>query len=402
MSNASVAASTSLWQTTTPKTSFLQLASDITVDVAVVGGGITGFTAALLLKQAGLSVAVIEALAIGGGVTGHTTAHIAEVPDIGYQSLISNFGQEGALLAAQSRRAAIEQIARFVQEEEIVCSFQRLPGYLYTESSEDVSYLEGEAIAASQLGIPASLTKDVPLPFPIKEGILFPNQAQFNSLEYLQGLAKAFSTSGGHIFEQTRVLNISGDSPYQLHTQRGSVTARQVILATHTPIHDITSLQDLYLLSTKIAPYRSYVLGVRLRSSPPPVGLFWDTQEPYHYTRTYVDPSAGEFLIVGGADHKTGEKVDTQMSFQKLEVYVRSRFPVESIPYHWSAQWYEPVDGLPFIGKSFAHDQIYVATGYSGNGISFGTVSGMLIADQILGRPNAWSELYDPNRIKPF
>lgn len=402
MTNPSVSASVSVWQTTAVETSFPQLASDIVVDVAVVGGGITGLTTALLLKRAGLSVAVLEGLHVGGGVTGYTTAHISEVPDIGYQHLISNFGERGALVAVQSRRAAIEQIAKLVLEEQIECSFERVPGYLYTESSKDVSYLESEVEAARKLGIDAIFTTYVPLPFPIKAGILFPHQAQFHSLQYLQALAKAVSGGRGHIFERTRVLDVSGESPYKVSTQRGSVTAKNVILATHTPINDLSHLQDVYLVTAKLIPYRSYVLGVRLLSSPAPEGLFWDTEDPYHYTRKYVDPMAGEFLIVGGADHKTGEDVDTEARYQQLEQYVRSRFAVESIPYRWSAQWYQPVDGLPFIGKSPAHDHLYVATGYSGNGISFGTIAGMLLADTILGRPNPWSELYNANRVKPL
>ncbi|MBE9179668.1 FAD-dependent oxidoreductase [Oculatella sp. LEGE 06141] len=369
------------------------------MDVAIAGGGITGLTAALLLKRAGLSVAVVEALTIAGGVTAYTTAHISEVPDVGYKTLRSTFGESDARLAADARRAAIERIAQFVSEAQIDCQFERVTGYLYAESDDD-SMLESEAQAARGLGVDATFSTAVPLPFPVRAGVVFPNQAQFNAVSYLQALASLVDGDGSYVFERSRVLDVTGSSPYQITTEQGTVTARNVILATHTPIHDIANMQDLYLLTTKLTPYRSYVVAAQLRS-PVPTGQFWDTMEPYHYTRNYTNAQQN-WLIVGGEDHKTGEDVDALERYQRLEDYVRQRYEVESIDYRWSAQWYEPIDGLPFIGKSLAHDHLYVATGFSGNGISFGTIAGMLLSDQILGRENPWGKLYDPGRIKPL
>lgn len=397
----SLGASVSVWIDTTTDTTFPPLSGNVSVDVAIVGGGITGLTAAVLLKRAGVSVAVIEASQIGSGVSGYTTAHITEAADERYKNLISKFGEENAKLVAQSNRAAIKRIAAFVKELQLDCDFQRLPGYLYAEKKKDISLLEKEAEAACQLDIPATFTNVVPLPFPVKAGVLFPDQAQFHSLKYLQGLAKAISGGGCYIFEQSFVTNITGDKPCQLQTEFGTVKAEHVILATHTPISNPSMLPDVLLLHAKIVPYRSYVLGVRLKEQQAPLGLFWDTAEPYHYTRSYTDAS-GELLIVGGGDHKTGNIANTEQSYEQLEAYARSRYHVASIDYRWSAQLYEPVDGLPYIGKSLAHSNVYVATGYSGNGMTFGTVAGMLLTDLILGRKNPWIELYDPNRVKPL
>lgn len=384
--------SVSVWMDTTETTNFPPLGGNISVDVAIVGGGITGLTAALLLKRAGLTVAVLEAGKIGSGVTGYTTAHITEAADERYKSMISSLGEKDAKLVAESSRVAIDRIADFVTQENIDCDFQRVPGYLYTENTQDISEIEQEAEATQKLGINTSLTTDVPLPISVKAGLLFPNQAQFNSLQYLQGLAKAVNGYGSFVFEETPVTNIKNNPVNDVYTEHGIVAAKNVILATHTPIHNLSSLPDLYVMSTKIAPYRSYVIGVKLRS-PVPVGLFWDTDSPYHYTRSY-----GNILIVGGEDHKTGEEVNNQQCYEELETYVKARYDVESIDYHWSSQYYEPADGLPYIGKTAASNNIYVATGYSGNGMTFGTIGGMLLSDLILGRENPWSKLYDPNR----
>ncbi|NEQ23838.1 MAG: FAD-dependent oxidoreductase [Microcoleus sp. SIO2G3] len=396
-----VGTSTSIWQAVASSTTYPPLTRDLAVDVAIVGGGITGLTTALLLKRAGLSVAVLEALEIETSATSHTTGHISEVPDIGYQELIGNFGEDAARQVARSRRAAIDRIASFVQEEQIDCGFAYLPGYLYSESYSDLDQLEANAKAARKLGVEATTTTALPLPFPTTKGIVFPNQAQFDGVAYVQALARSIDGGGSYVFEQTRVVDISGDAPTRVYTRQGTIAAQKVVLATHTPIHDITKLQDVYLAAVRAVPYQSYVLAVKVRS-PIPEGLFWDTADPYHYTRKANHPEFGELLIVGGADHRTGAVENTLESYEQLEAYVRSRYHVESIPYRWSSQWFEPTDGLPFIGTAALHPNIYLATGFSGNGISYGTIAGITISDSILERKNSWIDLYSPGRIKPI
>lgn len=389
----------SIWHATSEGTKYPQLSGDISVDVAIVGGGITGLTAAVLLQRNGLNVALLEASRIGSGVTGNTTAHISEVPDMGYRQLIASLGEEQAQRVVQSRRIAIETIASFVKTDKIDCEFERLSGYLYAESESEVSQLERETQAARKLGVSASAIADVPLPFPVKGGILFSNQAQFHALKYLQGLANAFTGEGGKIYEDSRVLDIDIDrDPLAMSTAGGKVTAKEVILATIMPIHDLLKMQEILPLTTKAAPYRSYVMGVRLDGVSAPKGLFWDTAQPYHYTRCYNTP-AGEMLVVGGEDHKTGQEIDETECYRKLEQYLRDRYPIAAIDYRWSAQLYEPVDGLPFIGSSALHPHLHFATGYSGNGMSFGTIAGLIFSDSILGNKNPWKKLYDPNRF---
>lgn len=389
---------TSPWTDTAERPTFPQLEGDIAVDVAIVGGGITGLTAAALLKRAGRSVAVIEALRIGSGVSGRTTAHLTLSADARYQELASTFGLEGARHVAESQRAAIECIAAFAAEERIDCDFERVPGYLYTETTRDIPMLQREAEIANRLGIAVRLIDDVPLPFPALAAVQFDNQAQFHPLKYLYGLARTIPGNGCHIFEQTRVLDIRDGTICRIHTDQGDLRANQVILATHAPIHSFGFLADLLVtIQSKVVPYRSYVLGVRL-DGPPPQGLFWDTADPYHYLRRATD-AQGDLLIVGGADHQTGHVSDTTRHYTDMECYVQERFAVTSVDYYWSAQSFEPADGLPYIGAAALHPRIYVATGYSGNGMTFGTMAGILLADQLQGRANPWSDLYGANRL---
>jgi Rieske Fe-S protein len=175
-------------------------------------------------------------------------------------------------------------------------------------------------------------------------------------------------------------------------TGQGHVIARDVIVATHAPFKNV-------LLQTKIAAYRSYVLALRLKDGvEPPDGLFWDTADPYHYIRGQAT-DAGNLLIVGGEDHKTGQEDDTLARFEALLAFTAERFKVASVQYRWSSQVIEPVDGLPSIGRDPGSNHVYVATGYSGTGMTFGTLAGMIHSDLILGRANPYQDLYDPKRL---
>ncbi len=391
--------SESYWIATSPGRHHPALEGDREVDVAIVGGGITGITAALLLQRAGKRVAVLEARRIAASVTGHTTAHLTAALDTRYATLIRDFGAEGARLAAQASRAAIDQIGRLVDEKAIDCAWRRVPGYLYTEREDDLESLHAELEAAKSVGLNVEMTRDVPLPFPSRAAVRFLDQAEFHVRDYLLPLCDEIEQHGGLLFEGTRVIDIEDGDPCRVVTERGVVRALHVIVAANVPLNRI-------FLQTKIAHYRSYALAARV-SEPKLEGLFWDTDEPYHYLRSVPAGArrpgeTGNLLIVGGEDHKTGTEQHTQGRFDRLLAYTRERFAVEEVGFRWSAQVVEPVDGLPLIGRNAFASHVFVATGYSGNGMTFGTAAGMLLCDEILQRKNPWSALFDPTRIKPL
>jgi glycine/D-amino acid oxidase-like deaminating enzyme/nitrite reductase/ring-hydroxylating ferredoxin subunit len=389
---------TSLWLDTRETPVFSPLVGDTHVDVAVVGAGITGLTAARLLVEAGRTVAVLDQDRVGSGTTGWTTAHVTQVPDLWFREIESKFGRDGTRAFVASSRAALDRIAAWVEGDRIDCDYQRVPAYLYTESPDDVGELEKEARIAREAGMSAELVREVPLPFRVAAGVRFDGQARFHPVAYLAGLTRRILESGGKIYEQTRVMEVEeGEhgAPCRVVTEGGgTVTASQVIFATHTPA-------GFSLLHAELEPFRSYVVAVRLRDQLPPDALFFDTADPYNYTR--LQPSGrGDLLIVGGKDHPTGEETETEASYRELEAYVRERWNVESVEYRWSAQFYEPPDGLPLIGEALSSDRVFVATGYSGIGMMFGTLGGMLLVDRILGRPNPWADLYRTTRLKPL
>jgi glycine/D-amino acid oxidase-like deaminating enzyme/nitrite reductase/ring-hydroxylating ferredoxin subunit len=362
--------------------------------VVIVGAGLTGLTAAALLSEAGQRVAVLEARRIGSGVTGGTTAHLTAVLDTRFHALAAHFGESGAALAARSHQQAIAQVRTLMRQHGIDCDYRTVPGYLYAEAEEQVEEVEREAEALRRAGLSAALVPDPGLPFPVQRAVRIDDQGQFHPLKYLYGLARMLQQRGVALYEQSPVRRIEdNEDGVRIETEYGSLDARAVFMATHIP-------PGINLVDTLVAPYRSYVLACSV-TEPVPQGLYWDTAEPYHYTRTQTEQEQ-TWLIVGGKDHKTGEETDTDSRFEQLELYARAHFPVDSVAYRWSAQVYEPVDGLAYIGRSPGANHYYYATGYAGNGMTYANVAARLVSDLILGRANPYADLYSPARFKPL
>jgi glycine/D-amino acid oxidase-like deaminating enzyme/nitrite reductase/ring-hydroxylating ferredoxin subunit len=223
----------------------------------------------------------------------------------------------------------------------------------------------------------------------------FTRQAQFHPLEYLDGLARGIMRDGGKIFGQTHANKIEGGPEARVRTSHGPVvTSEVVVVATNTPVNDLVAIH------TKQAPYVTYVIGVRVPKNSVTRALYWDTGDPYHYVRLQSENDY-DVLIVGGEDHKTGQADDGNERFARLEQWTRERFPqMGEVEYRWSGQVMEPVDGLAFIGRNpLDNDNVYIATGDSGQGMTHGTIAGLLLTDLIQGRKNAWEDLYRPSRV---
>ncbi|HKY28543.1 MAG TPA: FAD-dependent oxidoreductase [Pyrinomonadaceae bacterium] len=365
-------------------------------DVCVVGAGIAGMTTAYLLAQEGKAVIVLDDGPVGGGMTGRTTAHLVTALDDRYFELERLHGEEGARLAAQSHRASIDCVERIVNDDQIDCEFERLDGYLFVPPEDSLEILDDELAAAHRTGlIDVEKVSRVPWDsFDTGPALLFPRQAQFHPLKYLAGLAEAIKRKGGRIHTETHATEIEGGKLAHIKTGNGGVvTADAVVIATNSPVNDLISIH------TKQAAYQTYVIGARVPTGSITRALYWDTPDPYHYVRLETIGSY-DVLIVGGEDHKTGQEDDAIERFAALEDWTQTRFPmIEKIEYRWSGEVMEPVDSLAFIGHN-PNDaaNVYIATGDSGNGMTHGTIAGMLLTDLIVGRDNEWAEIYDPSR----
>ena len=382
----------SIWLDTTTRTAFPRLDHDLAVDVAIVGGGITGVTAALLVQREGLQVAIVEADHIAEAETGLTSAHLSTHHDLYYGDTISKFGERKARLVADSRKASIARIERLQRELGIACELERVPAYLYELDEKCVDELLEEAEACQRVGIACDFVPDVPSFFPVAGALRFADQAQFHPRRYVLGLVHAFVEAGGTVFERTRVTGVEDGKPCRIVTKHGVITAKHAIVAANVPVN------NRFFLITKLASYRSYVIGARIPLTAAPRGLFWDTLDPYHYIRVQ-QTEHGPVLLVGGEDHKTGKDVVVEECWERLEAWTRAHFPVETVDFRWSGQVVEPADGLPYIGKNSLEANVLVATGFSGDGLTNGTIAAMLCTDLVVGRENEWAPIYDATRI---
>lgn len=383
----------SIWVATTGETGYPTLPSSTDAfDVAVIGGGITGLTTALLLKRAGYKVALVEAGRIATGATGYTTAKVTSLHGLTYARLLDSQGDEEALQYAQASQAGLEQVARIVEQKGIDCDFERRPAYTYTEDPERIADIDNEVRAAKSLGLPASLTTTTDLPFEVKAAVRFEDQAQFHPRKYCLGLAALIDGKGSQIFENTRALDIEDEDPLIVATEHGRLTVDNVVLATHLPFHDPGGL------FAKTSPSRSYLIAIQIEGEVPQ-GMYLSADSPIRSLRSFTNRE-GSYLLVGGESHKVGQDENTHVRYARLEAWARDHFNVRSVDYKWSAQDYMPADDVPYIGKlSPRSDRMFVATGFKKWGMTAGTAAAMILTDLIAGRQSPWADVFDSNRL---
>jgi glycine/D-amino acid oxidase-like deaminating enzyme/nitrite reductase/ring-hydroxylating ferredoxin subunit len=383
----------SYWNATAPASSFPALAGDIEVDVAIVGGGIVGVTTALMLKDRGLEVALVEARRVGEEVTGKSTAKITSQHNHAYTTIAGKFGEDGARLYAEANEAGLRTIAELAARFGIACNFERKPAFTYTNDEDEVGRIEEEVEAAKRFGLPASLTRETGLPFEVLAAMRWDDQAQFHPVRYVKGLAAALAGGGCRVFEGSRVIDWD---PHRIATDRGSVKARHVVMATHLPLGQIG------LFYAEAYPHMHPVIMGRAEAARVPPGMYISAETPRHSVRGHRDDGGQDWLILAGPSFKHGHVDDERESFADLEAFAARHFGVRA-DYRWTNEDYTPMDHAPFIGwSSSLGDSYLVATGFNAWGITNGTAAAILIADLVEGRDNDWLKLFDATRIKPI
>jgi glycine/D-amino acid oxidase-like deaminating enzyme/nitrite reductase/ring-hydroxylating ferredoxin subunit len=399
--NRAVEQTASLWMETAKTPVAPVLAHEAAADVCVVGAGMAGLTTAYLLAREGRSVIVLDDGPIAGGQSQRTTAHLSNALDDRFYEIEKVHGVAGSRLAAESHGAAIDRIEQIAIEETIACDFQRLDGYLFVAPGQSTDILDEELAASWRAGLrEVEMVPRAPLaPFDTGRALRFPRQGQFHPLKYFAGLARAIERLGGQIYSGAHATSIVGGQRARVETKAGpTVAAQAVVVATNPPIN------DMFAIHTKQAPYLTYAIGVRVPAGAVARGLYWDTLEAYHYVRLQPMDDGSEVLIVGGEDHKSGQASDQAERWDRLAAWTAERFPQAGpVEYRWSGMVMETIDGLAFIGRNPGDaDNVYIATGDSGMGMTHGTIAGILLTDLIQGRENRWAPIYDPSRKPVF
>ena len=385
--------------------SYDTLSSNIDTDILIVGGGISGLTTAYCLAKEGRKVVLAEDGFIGSGESGRTTAHLTCALDDRYFELEKIYDEPTARLLANGHMTAIEWVGNTVKLNSINCQFKRVDGYLFLNSSDKKETLQKEFEACKRAGLVTEILDTIPgvAAEDGKKSIKFSNQAQFHILLYLKGLADAFIQLGGKIYTQTKAENITKEGAV---ANGFTIKANHIVVATNTPINDWVTMH------TKQWPYRTYVIGAKIPKGTLPYALWWDTgdqeskwiSKPYHYVRLAEYDEKYDVLISGGEDHRTGQADDEGIKeedrYNNLTEWTKKHFPgVEDTVFQWSGQVVEPIDSLAYIGKNPGDDNIYIITGDSGNGMTHGTLGGIIITDIIMGKDNPWIKIYNPSRV---
>ena len=387
-------ACTSLWQNGVDDYITKVQSTNKTFDVLIVGGGVTGITTALQLQKAGLSCIIAEAHSLCFGTTGGTTAHLNTFFDTTYDQLQKNFGEEAAQLIVKASKQALDLYRQNIKEYNIDCGFANQDGYLYAQEDKQVEELDKIFQASKKAGVEVEYTDKIPVPIEFKKAIMYSGQARLHPSRYVFALAKAFEKAGGVILQNCKVNDVTKNDVLDIDTTNGTIKARYLIYATHIP-------PGINLLHFRCAPYRSYALALTLKDNNYPDGLAYDMYDPYHYYRTQ-EVDGKKYLIAGGEDHKTAHEENTLSCFSRLEAYLRKYFNIDEVAFKWSSQYFEPSDGLAYIGHLPGNpENVFVATGYGGNGMTYSHIAATLLTDLITKGKSEYADLFSPSRVKP-
>lgn len=376
---------------------FKKLNEDLTVDVAIVGAGITGITAAYLLAKEGVKIALLEAGSVLNGTTGHTTAKLTAQHDILYDELINHFGEEKARQYYVSTSSAIEFVERTMTEKGIDCDFSKEDAYIYATTEEYVNKLQTEWEAYKKLGIDGALKDTIPFNIPAKAALKMSNQAQYHPLKFLRGLLNEAVKNGCAVYENTTADEIDeDDGETKVITKSGNtVTCKKVIMASHFPFSD-----KVGLFFARMYASRSYAIGIKTDKDYPG-GMYISAESPPRSIRYTPLDGDEKLIIIGGEKHKPGQGINTMVHYKALEAFAEEVFGIKEYTYRWSAQDLVTLDKVPYIGPvTSEREHILVATGYKKWGMTTGIFAGHLLTDYVLDRDNPYKELYSPSRFQ--
>lgn len=380
---------TSVWLDTTPATGYPQLDGAEGIDVAIAGGGIAGLITAYLLVQQGMKVAVIDTGRIVRDVTGYTTGKLTIQHGLIFRTLIDTMGEDIAQVYADANTAGFERIVAITEQNGFDCDFKRTESYVYTAEEQNQDSIEAEVEACHRLGIEAVFTEETPLGYS-RAAVRVDAQAQWHPRKFLLYLADQITAAGSYIFENTRATDIVPGTRPLLDTDAGKLRADKIVVATNLPFFRQAVFNNIFTQT------RSYVLGVKLKGEVPP-GLYYsiDPTTPSMRSQPVDD---GTIFMVG--THKRELQIfETEEQYRHTENFARSHFDIASIDYHWYTMDQTTPDRMPLVGRMTGEENIFLAAGFSGWGMTTSGMTGILLSDLIAGRDNPWAPVFDPARL---
>jgi glycine/D-amino acid oxidase-like deaminating enzyme/nitrite reductase/ring-hydroxylating ferredoxin subunit len=362
-------------------------------DVAVVGAGLTGLVTAVLLARAGRDVTVIEAREVGAVTTGHTTAKISLLQGTTYSRMLKHTSEHVARAYVEANREAKTWLLDYCAERSV--AVQRRDALTYALSVRGRSTVREEYEATARIGLDVEQVEPAELPFATRAAIRLADQAQFDPMDALAALAADLRALGGRLHIGVRAEGVRVGEPCRLHTSEGDLLARQIVLATGTPILD----RGLYF--AKLVPLRSYAAAFRVAGTPIPQGMYLSADSPTRSLRSTLR-GGEELLLVGGNGHVVGRAASPKSRLRELEVWTTRNFPGAELLHHWSAQDYRSASLVPFAGKlPRGGGAIWVATGYNKWGMTNAVAAALRISGEMRGNPPGWAKVIGHRVTRP-
>ncbi len=343
-------------------------------------------------------MAVLESRKVGGGTSSHSTGNLYCVVDKNLGHLQKKHDADVIRQVVGSRAAALERIEGWVREFGIDCDFKRVPWYLYAASEKNNGRIAEEYEHALDAGLPVGRVDASAFPLDgVTAGMRLERQAQINPMRYVQGLAKAAASDTCRIYECTRVTDVvEEEESVTLATTGGMVRAKYAIHATHIP-------KGIKVVQTELSMHREYGVACPAGDREFPEGIFWGYHDDGRKFSSRLYEREGErFVMVIGAEHRVGQAKNNEENIRELEEFAREQYGLTETAFRWGGQHYKPADLLPYIGPESRGSRVFVATGFSTDGLVYGTLAGMLIADAIAEKENEWADLYNAHRFTPL
>ena len=384
----------SYWNQSQEERKYPKLTQDISADVAIIGGGLTGIQTAYLLANRGLKVAVLEKDKLCSGTSGGSTGKITSQHGILYKYLKDLNGKEFAKKYYEANEQAKENIIKIINKEKIECDLERKNAYVFTEVEKEVQKIKEEVEYTKKLDIPSEFTNKIDLPIDIYGAIKFENQAQFDPVKYVYGLAKSIIKNGGEIYENSKVLEtVEDDGRYNILTKEGSVRAKHLVIATRYPI---IRFPGYYFM--KMYQSTSYAVLVDTHADFKLDGYYINSETPVLSFRT-VKSGDKRLLLAVGYDYKTGTEI-VGNPFEYLKARIKNMYPDAEVLKTWTAEDCISLDKIPYIGDfSDIMDNCYVATGFNKWGITSSNIGAKIITDKILGNRNEYEDIFKSSRL---
>ncbi len=379
------------------KPSFTTLNKNISTDICIVGAGIFGLTCGYYLSKQGFKVVILDKNDICQKVSGHTTAKITSQHNLIYKYLVDSLGFKYAKQYLDANQEAISNIKNIIDNENIDCDFEIQDSYIYTTNENEVNEIQLENKTVNTLGLNSEFVTTSTLPFKIKGAIKFPNQSQFNPLKYAIGLANAITKNSGEIYTNTTVYDIKKNGhEFSTHTQDNCISSKYIILASHYPF---INAPGYYFL--KMYQSTSYVIAVDIGDKTFN-GMYINPQSPI-FSYRFANYNDKKVLLVGGADHKTGSKIDLSNAYSILENEVKKFYPKSTVLYRWNTQDCITLDKIPYIGEfSNLMSNMYIGTGFNKWGMTSSNVAANIIVDNISGKTNKFEDVFKSTRFHPI